>query len=172
MKKILSLLLLPLLPLVTQCSSSGGTTSSASSLPTLSSPARAKAWGAPETLKNANGYRTTYTNPANSKEKVSIIGSSKLMPFFVYPPRIKGTTVVNGAATSAGQPQLWNKSLIQGTTVKWYQVSFPSGDNGAKFTTLGIELKGQDGRNGQFKIEIEGSKNQVPSRLAELRFAN
>lgn len=161
------LLILLLLPLLAHCSSSS---SNPTTLPILASPARAQAWGAPQVVKNTNGYTSTYLNPANPTEKIRIIGSSKMMPFLVYPPNIKGTKIVNGIATQATEPQLWSKALIQGTTVKMYQATFPTAEKAAEFRTLGATIKDQSGGIGHYRVEVEGRKKQATTWLTELRF--
>ncbi len=172
MKKILILLLLPFLTQCASRSTSGSSHRSASTttLPILSNPARAQAWGAPSITKNADGYRYSYTNPANPKEKLRIFGSRAMMPFFVYPPNIKGTKLVNGVPTQTNEAQLWSKALLAGKTAKLYQSSFANADQAAEFRTLGLTLKDSSGASGQYRIEAEGTKNQVRTWLSELRF--
>ena len=168
MQKIWLLLLLPFL---TQCSSSSSSASSSSApLPTLSSPARAKAWGAPKVEKTASGYLFAYVNPSNQKEQLRISGSREMMPFVVYPPNIKGTKMIDGVATQVKTPQMWNKALVQKTTVKWYQSSFPTAKRAAEFRTLGAFLKDNSGGSGHYRIEAEGTKDQMRNWLSELQF--
>lgn len=168
MKNICFLLLLPFLA---HCSSSSPNSGSNSSkLPILSSPARAKAWGAPRIAQAASEFQYTYINPANKNERVSIFGSRQMMPFFVYPPNIKGTKIVNGVATQADEPQLWSTSLVNGTSVRWYQSAFPTAQGIAKFRTLGVELKDQSGGRGNYRIEATGTKAQMQTWLTELQF--
>lgn len=156
-----------LLPFLTQCSPSPSTTSGA--LPILSSPGRAQAWGKPQSVQTKDGYYTTYINPSNRKERIRIIASRQMMPFFVYPPNITGTQIINGVPTKADIPQSWKTASINGTKVKWYQSSFPSSQRAAIFRTLGVELKDSSGARGQFRIQAEGTKNQVQTWLSELR---
>jgi hypothetical protein len=163
MKKICFLLLIPFL---THCSSTG---SSSGKLPILSSPARAQAWGAPKVSQTGNSYEATYVNPANSKERLTVTGSSQMMPFFVYPPNIKGTKIVNGIATQVREPQLWTKALVNGKPARWYQSSFPTAQEAAKFRTMGVHLKDQSGGSGTYRIEATGTKNQMRTWLTELR---
>jgi len=81
--------LLSFLCLLTHCSSTPpGSSLGPSTLPILSSPARANAWGPPERTKAKDGYSLLYINPANSKEKLTITGSSELMFFLLYPPHL------------------------------------------------------------------------------------
>ncbi len=169
MKKLFLLLLLPFL---TQCSSqsTSGSGSGAELPPILASPARAKAWGAPRTVKDSSGFISTYINPSNPKEMIRIFGTNKMLPFFVYPPNIKGTKIVNGVATQADEAQLWTKLPLVGKTAKLYQSSFPSASKAAEFRTLGMTLKDPSGNSGQYRIEAEGTKNQVRTWLSELRF--
>lgn len=172
MKNKLTLLLLPLLSLLTHCSSHtpSGSTSSKHPLPVLSSPSRAKAWGPATIEKKPHGYLSTYTNPANPKEILRIYGSKKLMPFFIYPPHIKGQKIVNGTPTNISQAQVWDKALLMNQSVKLYQATFASKTAAAEFHTLGTPLKDPSGINGNYRIEAEGTKNQVRTWLSELRF--
>lgn len=163
------IILLPLLGLLAHCSSNSSG-AGAETLPVLSSPARAKAWGSPQTVPTKDGYKMTYTNPVNGKEKVTITGSSELMFFLYYPPNLKGTRMVDGKATTVDEAQLWKKALVAGQTVKWYHAYLPSAHNGNIFRTLGTELKDSSGRTGQYRVEVEGTKNQMQSWLSELRF--
>lgn len=159
--------LLFLLPLLANCSSPQS--SSSGPLPVLSSPGRAAAWGKPQTVPTKDGYHTTYINPSNRKERIRIIASREMMPFLVYPPNITGTQIVNGVPTKANVPQTWNTASINGTKIKWYQSSFPSSQRAAIFRSLGTELKDSSGNRGQFRIQAEGTKNQVQTWLGELR---
>ena len=152
-----AVLLVLLVPFLVQCSSS----SSSKPLANLSSPARAQAWGSPKTTQTAGGYRKTYTNPSNSKESLTITGTSKLLPFFVYPPHIK--------SPQGDIPQKWKTSLVMGKTMQWYQSSVPTSTRGSIFRSMGLTLSNQSGASGQFQIEAQGSKNQVRTWISELR---
>lgn len=160
------LLLLPLLGLLTQCSSPD----SAKPLTVLSSPARAKDWGPPQTVQGNGSYTKTYTNPINGKEKVTITGSREPMYFLYYPPNLIGTITQNGVTTQVNEPQVWMKSLVENQTVKWYQSTLPSDTKGSVFRTLGADLRDRSGNLGSYIIEIEGTKNQMRNWLSELRF--
>jgi len=172
MKKTWLLLASLLLFFLTQCSSPPPTDQplSTEALPILTNPARAKIWGPPSISQNANGYTSTYINPSNPKEKLRIIGSHKGMPFFVYPPNIKGLKTVNGIDTPSNEAQVWKKALVKGKTVKWYQSRFANSQQAAEYRTLATELNDQSGGKGQYRIEVEGTKNQMRTWLSELRF--
>jgi len=159
--------LLPFVLLLPQCSSSSGT----AEVPILASPARAQAWGSPGVTRTKKGYTMTYQNPSNSKERLVIKGSQKSFFFTLYPPNLIGTRIVNGTPTKISEAQLWQKSLVLGQTVKWYQRTLPTEQNGALFRSLGTELKTSDGRTASYRFEVEGTKNQMQSWLSELRFA-
>ena len=161
------MLLLPFLALLSHCSSSS---TSKGPLPTLESPARAKAWGSPKTTSETNGYKLTYTNPSNDREKVIITGSRDPMFTVVYPPNLKGTRVINGVPTQVSEPQLWKKALIGKKTVKWYHAYLPDEQDGAVFHTLPAELKDSNGSPGIYQIEVQGTKNQMLNWLSELKF--
>lgn len=169
MHPLLLALSLTVLPFLSQCSSTSP--GEAAPLPVLSSPARAAAWGAGQTVKTPEGYQTTYINPANRKERVRIIASRKLMFHILYPPTVKGTQTVNGVTTQVSEPQLWQSSYLNGEPVRWYQESFPTPERAAVFKTLGAEFKNGSGQGGQYRIEAEGTKNQMQTWLSELRFA-
>ena len=163
--------LLSFLCLLTHCSSTPPDSSlGPSTPPILSSPARANAWGPPERTKAKNGYSLLYTNPANSKEKLTITGSSELMFFLLYPPHLRGTRIVNGNTVQINEAQLWKKALVAEQTVKWYHAHLPSTHYGSIFRTLGTELKDGSGKIGQYRMEIEGTKNQMRNWLSELQF--
>lgn len=165
------MIVLPLLGLLTNCSSNTSDSESATlDLPVLSSPSRAKAWGAPQISQNKDGYKTVYTNPANDKEKVTITASRELMFFLYYPPHLKGTRMINGTPTKVNEAQLWKKSLIAGQKVKWYHAHLATTRHGNIFRTLGTELKDSSGNVGQYRLEIEGSKKQMQIWLSELTF--
>jgi len=165
------IILLPLLAFLTHCSTNNPNSGSGTStLPVLSSPARAKAWGAPQIVPTKDGYKMTYTNPANDKERVTITGSRELMFFLYYPPNLKGTRMVEGTATKVDEAQLWKTALIAGQKVKWYHAHLPSANYGNIFRTLGAELKDGAGNAGHYRIEVEGTKNQMQSWLSELEF--
>ncbi len=163
----IALFFLPLLGLLTQCSS---TNSAPAPLPTLSSPSLEKAWGAPGIVQTASGYTMTYANPVNGKEKLTITGSRELMFFLYYPPNLKGTDIINGVATEVSEPQIWKKSLIAGQSVKWYRASLPTADRGGVFKTLGTGLKDNSGSSGSYRIVAEGTKKQMQIWLSELGF--
>ena len=156
--KIIWLVLL--LPFLAQCSSSNSTSKH---LPSLSSPARAQAWGQSLVLLTRDGYQKTYINPSNPKEILRIIASRQIMPFFAYPPNIKGIE------TRANTPQVWQSSSVNGTSINWYQSTYSSSNRASVFRTLGAELKDRSGGRGQFRIEAEGTKNQMRTWLSELR---
>ena len=163
--------LLSFLCLLTHCSSSPSDSSLATStLPVLSSPARANAWGTPEKTRTKDGYKLLFTNPSNSKEKITIIGSRELMFFLLYPPHLRGNRMINGREIEVNEAQLWKKALVAGQTVKWYHAHLPSPDYGSIFRTLGTELKDRSGKIGQYRIEVEGTKNKMRNWLSELRF--
>jgi len=169
MKKISLFIISLVLPFLAQCSSSS-TPASSDPLPILSSPARAQIWGPPSLAQTANGYTATYINPSNPTEKLRIIGSHKTMPFFIYPPNIKGTKTINGVDPPANEAQIWQKVLVKGKTVKLYQATFANSQQAAEFHTLGTQLNDQSGGKGQYRFEIQGSKKQVQTWLSELRF--
>jgi len=157
---------------LTHCSSTTSESSlEASTIPVLSSPARANTWGIPEKTQMKDGYQLLYTNPSNSKEKLIITGSNKLMFFLLYPPHIKGTRIINGRAIEVDEAQLWKKALVADRTVKWYHAHLPSALHGSIFRTLGTELKDSSGKIGQYRIEVEGTKNQMRNWLSELTFS-
>ena len=163
--------LLSFLCLLTHCSSTPPDSSiGLSTLPILSSPARANAWGPPEKTKAKNGYSLLYTNPANNKEKLTITGSSELMFFLLYPPHLRGTRIIDGNTFQVDEAQLWKKARVANQTVKWYHAHLPSTHYGGIFRTLGTELKNGSGKIGQYRIEVEGTKNQMQTWLSELRF--
>jgi hypothetical protein len=163
--------LLSFLCLLSHCSSTPSDSSLGhSTLPILSSPARADDWGTPEKTQTKNGYKLSYANPANSKEKLTITGSDELMFFLLYPPHLRGTRIINGSAIEVDEAQLWKKSLVAEQTVKWYHAQLPSIHYGSIFRTLGTELKDGSGKVGQYRIEVEGTKNQMRNWLSELRF--
>jgi len=156
---------------LTHCSSTTSESSlKAPTIPVLSSPARANTWGIPEKTQMKDGYQLLYTNPSNSKEKLTITGSNKLMFFLLYPPHIRGTRMINGRAIEVDEAQLWKKALVADQTVKWYHAHLPSAHYGSIFRTLGTELKDGSGKIGQYRIEVEGTKNQMRNWLSELSF--
>lgn len=70
------IILLPLLALLPHCSTNNPNSGSGTSTPSvLSSPAGAKVWDAPQTVSTKDGYKMTYTNPANDKERFTFTGS-------------------------------------------------------------------------------------------------
>lgn len=159
--------LLPYLFLLPQCSSGP---SNEASLPVLRSPSRSKAWGNPEMEQTQRGYKLTYSNPSNDRERVTIEGSRSPFFFLYYPPNLVGTRKINGVATEINEAQVWKNSFILNQRVKWYHRTLPNDDYGAIFRTLGKELKTSDGRKGHYRIEVEGSKSQMQRWLSELRF--
>jgi hypothetical protein len=154
-------ILIPLFPLLVQCAGSYD----AKPLAVLSNPSRAQAWGPPLTTQTANGYEMAYVNPSNPKEKFTITGSKGMMPLFYYPPNIKG----NGTAGEVSESQKWKFAKVNGKVVKWYQSSFPTSEKPAVFRSMGVELANQTGGRGQYRIEAEGTKNQVRTWISELR---
>lgn len=163
--------LVSFLCLLTHCSSTPpGSSLGPSTLPILSNPTRANAWGAPKKTKTSDGYILLYINPANNKEKLTITGSSELMFFLLYPPHLRGTLIINGKTAQIDEAQLWKKALVAEQTVKWYHAHLPSTHYGSIFRTLGTGLKDSSGKIGQYRIEVEGTKNQMRNWLSELRF--
>jgi len=107
----------------------------------------------------------TYVNPDNSKEQFTIIGSKSMMPLFYYPPDIKG------AAREARKSQKWKFANVNGKVMKWYQSSFPTSNSPAVFRSMGVELANQTGGRGQYRIEAQGTENQVRTWISELRMS-
>lgn len=163
----LSLAILPFLFFLPQCSSGP---SGDAGLPVLKSPARARAWGAPRMEETGRGYKLTYSNPSNDRERLTIEGSRRPFYFLLYPPNLTGTRVLNGVSTEVNEPQVWQKSLVLNQTVKWYQRSLPDDDFGGLFRSLGAVLKNAEGETGSYRFEVEGTKNQMQRWLSELRF--
>jgi hypothetical protein len=167
MKGVMIMLAASPLLLLSQCAPgpSGG-----ESLPTLASPARARAWGSPSRELTDRGYVITYRNPSNSREELKIYGSRTSFFHLFYPPDIRGTSLINGVPTQISKPQTWSKAKILNQDVKCFQRFFPSSDDGAVFHTLGTDLRTPDGSRGFYRIEVEGTKNQMQRWLSELRF--
>lgn len=163
----IAILLFPFVVLFSGCSSGP---SNDKPLPVLRSPARAEAWGAPKREATKDGYRLTYTNPSNKRERLLIEGSRSSFYHLLYPPNCTGTRLVNGVPTRVSEAQMWQKSLVLNQPIKWYQRSLQADDFGAIFRSLGAELKAPDGSKGFYRIEVEGTKNQMQSWLSELRF--
>lgn len=167
MAKIIPIFLVVIPFLLSHCASGP---SADTPLPVLSSPSRAQAWGPPKTTSTKGGYRLTYTNPSNSKERLVIEGSPKPFYHLFYPPNLTGTRTVNGIAVEVNQAQMWQQSLVLNQPVKWYQRTLPSEDYGAIFRSLGAPLKTPSGSAGFYRVEVEGTKNQMQRWLSELRF--
>ena len=163
MRLLALLTLLALFPLLVQCAGSYDS----KPLAVLSNPSRAQAWGPPRTTQSADGYEMAYVNPSNPKEKFTITGSKGMMPRFYYPPNIKGTR--SGTTGEASESQKWNFAKVNGKVVKWYQSSFSTSEKPAVFRSMGVELANQTGGRGQYRIEAEGTKNQVRTWISELR---
>ena len=160
------LLLLPFL--LASCGLSS--TPQGKALPTLASPDRAAAWGAPAVTKSTGGYIMVYQNPSNSKERLTIKGSRALLYGLSYPPDIKGEEMVGGKMVKTNRPQVWQKAQITGNDVYFYQSHDPTFERGARYKTLGEQLTGPGVVIGYYAIEIEGTKNQMRHWISELRF--
>ena len=165
MKLRLALLGLPILLLLPQCSSGP---SDGASVPILSSPSRAQAWGRPKSEPTSRGYKLTYKNPSNSKERLTIEGSRSAFYHLLYPPNLIGTRTINGVSTEVNEPQVWQQALVANQRVNWYQRTLPNKDHGSIFRTLGEHLKNSDGVRASYRIEVEGSKNQMQRWLSEV----
>ena len=167
MKYTSTILILALAIFLPSCSSYN---SSDKPLPVLTSPSRAQAWGSPKVTKTEDGYSLTYSNPSNDKESITIVGARKAMYQLYYPPNLIGTRTVNGIPTKIDEAQVWQRAMVAGRTVRLYQRFLSSSHHGSIFRTVGAELQNPTGGKGSYRIEIEGTKNQVQTWLSELRF--